>query len=47
MYFRPRSEVTVIEALERVLATEDEEVSRGLVSHYKDVRFIHISEIQP
>lgn len=34
------SEVTVVEALDRVLATEDEEVSKGLVSLYRKVRFM-------
>ncbi len=32
--------VTVVEALERVLATEDEEVSRTLVSAYRKIRFM-------
>lgn len=32
--------VTVIETLERILATEDEEISKQLVSQYKKVRFI-------
>jgi dihydrolipoamide dehydrogenase len=39
------AEVTVIEALERVLATEDDEVSETLVSHYKKVRFITSARI--
>jgi dihydrolipoamide dehydrogenase len=34
------AEVTVVEALERVLATEDEEVSRTLVAAYRKVRFV-------
>lgn len=34
------TEVTVIEALDRVLATEDEDVSKGLVSLYRNVRFM-------
>jgi dihydrolipoamide dehydrogenase len=34
------AEVTVIEALNRILATEDEEISIQLVSQYKKVRFI-------
>ena len=34
------TEVTVIEALDRILATEDEEVSRSLVSLYRTVRFM-------
>ncbi|HWR68968.1 MAG TPA: dihydrolipoyl dehydrogenase [Desulfomonilia bacterium] len=34
------TEVTVIEALERVLSTEDEEVSKSLVSLYRKVRFM-------
>jgi dihydrolipoamide dehydrogenase len=32
--------VTVVESLERVLATEDEEVSRALVSAYRKIRFV-------
>ena len=39
------AEVTVIEALDRILATEDEEVSRALVSQYKKVRFITSARI--
>jgi dihydrolipoamide dehydrogenase len=39
------AEVTVIEALERILATEDDEVSRALVSHYRNVRFITSARI--
>jgi dihydrolipoamide dehydrogenase len=38
-------EVTVIEALERILATEDEEISKQLVSQYKKVHFITSSRI--
>ncbi|HVN71698.1 MAG TPA: dihydrolipoyl dehydrogenase [Desulfomonilia bacterium] len=34
------TEVTVIEALDRVLSTEDEEVSEQLVKQYRKVRFI-------
>jgi dihydrolipoamide dehydrogenase len=33
-------EVTVIEAMERILPTEDEAVSRELSSHYRKIRFI-------
>ena len=39
------AEVTVIEALDRILATEDEEVSRALVSQYRNVRFITSARI--
>lgn len=39
------SEVTVVEALERVLATEDEEVSKALVALYRKVRFITSARI--
>jgi dihydrolipoamide dehydrogenase len=39
------AEVTVIEALERILATEDEEVSETLVSQYQKVRFITSARI--
>jgi dihydrolipoamide dehydrogenase len=34
------SEVTVVEALDRVLPGEDEEVSMAIASHYRRVRFI-------
>lgn len=34
------TEVTVVEALDRILATEDEEVSEKLVSLYRNVRFM-------
>jgi dihydrolipoamide dehydrogenase len=39
------SEVTVVEAMDRILATEDEEVSRALVSLYRRVRFITSARI--
>ncbi len=39
------AEVTVIEALDRILATEDEEVSSALVSQYRNVRFITSARI--
>jgi dihydrolipoamide dehydrogenase len=39
------AEVTVIEALDRILATEDEEVSSALASQYRNVRFITSARI--
>ena len=40
------TEVTVVEALERVLATEDEDVSRELTKLYRKIRFLTSARIQ-
>lgn len=39
------TEVTVIEALDRILAVEDEEVSKSLVSMYRNVRFMTSAKV--